>query len=101
MSIHTDEALGKFHHCAFQLHGDFADPGFTIDDLPPQLNIEVLVAAGALWRQDVVTRRLELEEVSIVGFEVEIAPGAADSFVMSRTLSCCLDGREIFKKWSL
>lgn len=94
MSVHTDGTFGKFHHCAIQLHSDFADQGLAIDDLPPQLNIEVLIAVWTLWRQDVVTRRQELEKVSIVGFEVVIAPGAADSFVMSWTQFCCLEAQE-------
>lgn len=94
MSVHTDGAFGKFHHCAIQLQCDFADLGLAIDELPPQLDIEVLVAAWTLWRQDVVTGRRELEKVSVEGFEVEIAPGAADSFIMSWTWSCCLEAEE-------
>lgn len=89
MSIHADGGAGKLHHRAIHLQSDFADQGLTIDELPPQLYIKVLIAAGALRRQDVVTSRRELEEVSVKGLEVEIAPGAADSLIMSRTRSCC------------
>lgn len=94
MCVHTDGAIGKLHHSAIQLQSDLADQGLAVDDLPPQLNIEVLIAARTLRRQDVVTRRLQLEKVPIVGFKVEIAPGAADSFIMSRTRSCCSEAQE-------
>lgn len=45
LSVHTDGAFGKFHHCAVQLHSDLGDQGLAADDLPPQLDVEVLIVA--------------------------------------------------------
>lgn len=56
--------------------------------LPSDLDVEVVVAAPAGRRQDVVTGGAQLEQISIKGLEVEVAPCAANLPVVDGTHSC-------------
>lgn len=53
--------------------------------LSPYLDVEVLVSAPARRGQDVVASGVQLENISIKGLEVEVAPRTANLAVVDGT----------------
>lgn len=84
LTVDADGGIGELHRRAVQLHGDAADGGLVLYDLPSHLNVEVFIVAPTRRGEDVVTRGRKLEDVAVESLEVIVSPRAADLFIMSR-----------------
>lgn len=67
LAVDEDGGLGQLHYGALQLHGDRADGCRVVDDLSPDLDVEVLVAVFAVGGEDIIAGGRQLEEVPIEG----------------------------------
>lgn len=63
--IDFDGSVGQFHNDPLQIHSDRLNGGDSINLLPLELNIKLLIAALTLRRKDVVASGGKLEEISI------------------------------------
>ena len=88
--IDVDGAVCQLHHGPIQDHGDLLDGCHPIDLLAPELDVEALVAALALGRQDVVAGEGKLEEISVEGLKMVVPPCAAELVIMQRPHLWCV-----------
>lgn len=66
LAVDEDGGLSQLNHGAFQLHGDLTDGGRAVDDLSPDLDVEVFVAVLAVGGEDIVAGGRQLDEVPVV-----------------------------------
>lgn len=87
-AINEHWAFGELHHWTLQLHHNGFDGGMAVSLISSDLDVEVIVAALAQRRQNIVAGWVQLENVPIKGLEVEVAPCTANLAVVDGTHTC-------------
>lgn len=90
VAIDHDSIFCQFCHDTFEFHGDAVDCWNVCHHFTPNLDVEVLVGSVAVGGKNIITEPREGEYVSVKGLEVEVAPCAAHTAIVSRISSCGL-----------